>query len=48
MSTLPGVPDCAKLGFMELEPVIDTLPDGAAVGFVRLTRAVHNPGDRLP
>ncbi len=48
MSTLPGVPFYAKLGFTEIEPVVDTLPDGTQVGFVRMTRAVHLPGDRLP
>lgn len=47
MSTLPGVPFYAKLGFTEIEPVVDTLPDGTAVGFVRMMRAAHFPGDRL-
>lgn len=48
MSTLPGVPFYRKLGFADVEPVIDTLPDGNQVGFVRMTRAVHGPGDPLP
>ena len=46
-STLPGVPFYAKLGFMEAESVVDMLPDGTAVGFVRMTRAAHFTGDRL-
>lgn len=33
MSTLPGVPFYTKLGFHEVERVIDTLPDGTAVEF---------------
>ncbi|MEQ1579068.1 MAG: GNAT family N-acetyltransferase [Steroidobacteraceae bacterium] len=45
MSTLPGVPFYAKLGFMEVESVVDTLPDGTGVGFVRMTRAVHLSGE---
>lgn len=47
MSTLPGVPFYARLGFAAVEPVIDTLPDGTRVGFVRMTRAVHVPGEPL-
>ena len=46
-STLPGVPFYAKLGFMEAESVVDMLPDGTAVGFVRMTRAAHFTGDWL-
>ncbi len=45
MSTSPGVPFYAKLGFMEVESVVDTLPDGTGVGFVRMTRAVHLAGE---
>jgi putative acetyltransferase len=47
MSTLPGVPFYRKLGFLEVEPVIDTLPDGTEVGFVRMTRAAHSTGGQL-
>lgn len=42
MSTLPGVPFYAALGFAEAESVSDTLPDGVAVAFVRMTRALHH------
>lgn len=45
MSTLPGVPFYAKLGFVAVEPIVDTLPDGTAVGFVRMTRGVTVTGD---
>lgn len=45
MSTLPGVPFYAKLGFAAVEPIVDTLPDGTSVGFVRMTRAVADAGD---
>jgi GNAT superfamily N-acetyltransferase len=45
MSTLPGVPFYAALGFAAAERVEDVLPDGVAVGFVRMTRAL-TPGSR--
>ncbi|OFW08809.1 MAG: hypothetical protein A3H96_08125 [Acidobacteria bacterium RIFCSPLOWO2_02_FULL_67_36] len=38
MSTLPGVPFYERHGFREVERVIDTLPDGTAIEFVRMTR----------
>lgn len=46
MSTLPGVPFYARLGFSEIESVVDTLPDGTDVGFVRMARAVRLGGER--
>jgi GNAT superfamily N-acetyltransferase len=42
MSTLPGVPFYAALGFVAEEEVKDVLPDGVSVGFVRMTRALHH------
>jgi GNAT superfamily N-acetyltransferase len=39
MSTLPGVPFYTRLGFTEVERLFDTLPDGTAVAFVKMTRA---------
>jgi GNAT superfamily N-acetyltransferase len=38
MSTLPGVPFYTKLGFREVERVIDSLPDGTAIEFVLMSR----------
>jgi GNAT superfamily N-acetyltransferase len=44
MSTLPGVPFYSTLGFKPEEEVKDILPDGVAVGFVRMTRPLlHQP-----
>lgn len=40
MATLPGVPFYAALGFAEVEPVTDTLPDGVPLRFVRMTRGI--------
>jgi len=40
MSTLPGVPFYEALGFAAVENVTDTLPDGTALRFVRMTRAL--------
>jgi GNAT superfamily N-acetyltransferase len=40
MSTLPGVPFYRKFGFYEVERVIDTLPDGIGIEFVRMTRPI--------
>lgn len=40
MATLPGVPFYAALGFVEMEPVTDTLPDGTPLRFVRMTRGI--------
>jgi GNAT superfamily N-acetyltransferase len=44
MSTLPGVPFYTKLGFQEVDRVVDTLPDGTAVEFARMTRPASLPG----
>lgn len=41
MATLPGVPLYAACGFREVEHVVERLPDGVAVGFVRMTRPIH-------
>jgi GNAT superfamily N-acetyltransferase len=38
MATLPGVPLYLALGFRELEPVTDVLPDGVAIEFVRMEK----------
>ena len=40
MSTLPGVPFYAKLGFTEAGRVTDVLPDGTSIEFVPMTRSV--------
>lgn len=40
MSTLPGVPFYRKLGFRDVEPVEDRLPDGTLLGFVRMEREI--------
>ena len=40
MATLPGVPFYSALGFVAVEDVVDTLPDGVAIRFVRMRRAV--------
>ncbi len=42
MSTLPGVPFYEAQGFVRAESVSDVLPDGVAVGFVRMTRALQH------
>lgn len=36
MATLPGVPFYRAQGFVEVEPVADTLPDGVVLRFVRM------------
>ena len=38
MSTLPGVPFYTALGFVEVEEVIDTMPDGMPLRFIRMRR----------
>lgn len=38
MATLPGVPFYAVNGFIEEEQVVDTLPDGTPLRFLRMTR----------
>jgi GNAT superfamily N-acetyltransferase len=40
MSTLPGVPFYAALGFKAEEEVADALPNGVALRFVRMSRAL--------
>lgn len=40
MSTLPGVPFYSALGFEAVEEVIDELPDGVALAFVRMRRSL--------
>jgi len=45
MATLPGVPFYAALGFHEDEHVVDVLPDGTPLPFVRMSKAIDpNPG----
>lgn len=46
MSTMPGVPFYAKLGFRELRRVVDSLPDGTPVEFVQMTRGVDDGASR--
>ena len=41
MSTLPGVPFYAALGFDAIEQVSDTLPDGVTLRFVRMRRMLQ-------
>jgi GNAT superfamily N-acetyltransferase len=41
MSTLPGVPFYAALGFSAVEDVSDALPNGVVLRFVRMSRAVE-------
>jgi GNAT superfamily N-acetyltransferase len=40
MATLPGVPFYAALGFHEDEHVVDLLPDGTPLPFVRMSKAI--------
>lgn len=40
MATLPGVPFYAALGFVAVEDVVDVLPDGVPLRFVRMERPV--------
>ena len=45
MSTLPGVPFYTRCGFREIERVVDTLPDGTTIEFVRMARPIlEDPG----
>lgn len=41
MATLPGVPFYSAMGFAEIEPVTDTLPDGTLLRFIRMTRSTR-------
>jgi hypothetical protein len=43
MATLPGVPFYSALGFHADEDVVDALPDGTMLKFVRMSKAI----DRL-
>ena len=43
MATLPGVPMYAACGFTEVERVVDRLPDGTDLPFVRMRRSVRAP-----
>jgi orotate phosphoribosyltransferase/GNAT superfamily N-acetyltransferase len=40
MATLPGVPFYEAMGFEEVEPVTDTLPDGVPIRFVKMRRLI--------
>jgi len=40
MSTLPGVPFYRQSGFEEIDHVVDTLPDGTNMEFVRMARRI--------
>lgn len=40
MATLPGVPLYASAGFTRVEDVVDVLPDGTRLRFVRMVRAI--------
>ncbi|MEO5902859.1 MAG: GNAT family N-acetyltransferase [Gemmatimonadaceae bacterium] len=42
MATLPGVPFYRSLGFERAEDVIDVLPDGVPLRFVRMSRAINS------
>jgi len=40
MSTLPGIPFYRTCGFDEIEHIVDTLPDGTNIEFVRMARPI--------
>jgi GNAT superfamily N-acetyltransferase len=40
MATLPGVPFYSALGFHADEEVVDVLPDGTPLGFVRMSKPI--------
>ena len=40
MATLPGVPFYSALGFQPDEDVVDVLPDGTPLGFVRMSKPI--------
>lgn len=44
MATLPGVPFYSALGFLPDEDVVDILPDGVPLRFVRMTRPLDGAG----
>jgi N-acetylglutamate synthase-like GNAT family acetyltransferase len=43
MATLPGVPFYAALGFHADHDVVDTLPDGTLLKFVRMSQRINRP-----
>jgi GNAT superfamily N-acetyltransferase len=43
MATLPGVPFYAALGFHSDEDVVDVLPDGTPLAFVRMSKPIPEP-----
>ena len=45
MATLPGVPFYSALGFTEDEEVVDVLPDGTPLRFVRMSRPIGERSD---
>ncbi len=45
MATLPGVPFYRTQGFVDLEAVTDTLPDGVPLRFIRMSRTLLPPDD---
>ena len=45
MATLPGVPFYSALGFEAEEDVVDVLPDGTPLRFVRMSRRIGDPRD---
>jgi GNAT superfamily N-acetyltransferase len=47
MATLPGVPFYEAEGFRRVEDVVDPLPDGTSIRFVRMVRDQRGPLDAL-
>ena len=45
MATLPGVPFYSALGYSEDEDVVDLLPDGTPLRFVRMSRPISERRD---
>ena len=45
MATLPGVPFYSALGFEADEDVVDVLPDGTPLKFVRMSRRIGDLRD---
>ncbi len=43
MATLPGVPLYAAFGFSAVEEVVERLPNGILIPFVRMTRRLDHP-----
>jgi GNAT superfamily N-acetyltransferase len=42
MATLPGIPLYAAFGFIEREETVEVLPNGVAIRFVRMERALES------